>query len=150
MDRLEVESAEIHRLVVKIRRTVTEKFIDSMGVLYYGAYSSLFDLARMALYRAYGYPEPETVSPEGWFMPVLGFNLKVFQASRLGDELEIKAWWHKFKGPRMWMGAQIFNAKSGKLVAQGYTEHCFVDENTFKILKPDPNWNICLKFRQGY
>ena len=54
----EIGEGEFSKLVVTIDYTVKKTDIDSMGVMYYGMYAHLFDLARLGFYEAFGYPEP--------------------------------------------------------------------------------------------
>lgn len=143
-----IDEREFAKIVVSIDYTVKKTDIDSMGVMYYGMYAHLFDLARLGFYEAFGYPEPSKGNQEGWGMAVIRHSVEIHRAAREGDELTVKAWCQKVRGVRMWMGVQAYAKDSDELVAQGYTVQCFIDTATFRPLKPDPNWRIWMRLRE--
>ena len=144
----EIDERDFSKIVVSIDYTVKKSDIDPTGVMYYGMYAHLFDLARLGFYEAFGYPEPSNVNQEGWGMAVIRHSVEIHRVARGGDELTLSAWFQKVEGARMWMAVQVRAKGSDELVAQGYTVQCFVDKATFRPLKPDPNWRIWMRLRE--
>lgn len=140
-----IDEETLRRLQISFEHTVQPKDVNELGVMCYGSFPRLFDSARLALFKTYGYTETADVSKEHWYMPVISFSLKILGYAKVGDVVEVRAWWHMFKGIRAWMGAEVYAKATGKIIARGYTEHCFVDDRTLKPVKPDPGWRICLR-----
>lgn len=140
-----VDEETLRRLQVSFEHTVQPNEVNALGIICYGSYPGLFDSARLALFKTYGYTETSDASKEHWFMPVIGFSLKILGHAKVGDVIEVRAWWHTIKGVRAWMGAEVYAKATGQIIARGYTEHCFVDDRTLKPVKPDPGWRICLR-----
>lgn len=144
----EVDGETVRRWQIAYDHVVEPTEVNEMGVICYGAFRPLFDVARNALFATYGYVEPEDLRRENWFFPVVAYSLRIHGPARAGDTIEIRAWWHTLKGVRAWMGAEVYAKATGALVARGYTEHCFVDARTGRPVRPDPGWLICLRQRQ--
>ena len=144
----EIDAETVNRLQIVFEHVVDESDVNAMDALCYGRIPHLFDLARNTLFSAYGYVEPEDVYREHWYMPVVNFSVKLFAPAMKGETVEVQAWWHTMKGVRAWMGVEIYRKGTETLVARGFAEHCFVDDRTFKPVKPDPGWRICFRHRQ--
>jgi acyl-CoA thioester hydrolase len=118
---------------VTIQYRVPYADTDQMGVVYYGNYLVLFERARNELMRACGYTYKQCEA-EGWMLPVVHAEVDYHSPARYDDMLEITAWCRFHKGVRLEIACEV--RAEGKLLADGYTRHCFVSNRTFRPIPP--------------
>ncbi|MBQ9431511.1 MAG: acyl-CoA thioesterase [Kiritimatiellae bacterium] len=106
---------------------------DQMKVVYYANYLVYFERARNELLRALGltYREMESM---GFALPVREAHVNYSAPSTYDDLLEITAWCEELKGVRVKICCEI--RRDGKLLADGYTVHVFVNLATMRPSKP--------------
>ncbi len=108
---------------------------DQMKVVYYANYLVYFERARNELLRALGltYREMESM---GFALPVREAHVNYSAPATYDDLLEITAWCEELKGVRVKICCEI--RRDGKLLADGYTVHVFVNLATMRPSKPSP------------
>ena len=111
---------------------VRYKETDKMGVVYHANYFTWFEVARVALLDAFGYPYVK-MEKEGYFLPVLScsgnFHLPAFFDDRLQVTVRIE------KTPLARIEAHYEVKRKNELLATGVTKHAFVS-NKGRVIRP--------------
>lgn len=102
---------------------------DQMSYVYYGNYSTYYEVARAESIRALGLSYRE-IEEEGVIMPVLENNSKYIRPAKYDDVLTIKLRIEKFPDIRVRYDYDIY--KEEKLIHRGFTTLVFVDKSTGK------------------
>lgn len=112
---------------------------DQMGVVYYGNYLTYFERARNELMRERGctYKECER---GGWMLPVVHAEVDYKAPAKYDDLLEITAWVRSLRGVRLEIACEVRRSGEEKLLASGFTRHCFVSTETFRPVAPPPEF----------
>ena len=108
---------------------------DQMGVVYYGNYLTLFERARNELMRACGYTY-RTCEDEGWMLPVIHAEVDYRAPAKYDDLLEVTAYVQAQKGVRIEIACEVRRKGEEKVLASGYTRHCFVSSKDFRPVPP--------------
>ena len=112
-----------HKIRVRYAET------DQMGYVYYGNYSTYYEVARAESIRALGLTYKE-IEEAGVIMPVLENNSKFIRPAKYDDELTIQLRIEKFPNVRIRYDYDIL--KEGVLIHKGFTSLVFVDRATGK------------------
>lgn len=123
-------------LTVHVPYRVPYADTDQMGVVYYGNYLTYFERARNELLRAVGLPYRE-IEARGFALPVLAAHVDYRSAARYDDELEIRGWLGWMKSIRIRVDCTVHGG--GGLLAEGYTEHAFVNRASLKPSRIPPD-----------
>lgn len=110
---------------------VRYKETDQMGVVYYGNYFTWFEVGRNEFFRELNL-ECGGLEKGGVFLPVIETGCKYVNSAKFDDEITIKTELVKLKGVRFRLNYTLYRKADDTLIAEGFTEHAFVDEN----LKP--------------
>ena len=102
---------------------------DQMGYVYYGNYSTYYEVARAESIRALGLSYHE-IEETGVIMPVLENNSKYIRPAKYDDELTLKLRIEKWPDVRIRYDYQIF--KDDILIHKGFTTLVFVNKSTGK------------------
>jgi acyl-CoA thioester hydrolase len=100
-----------------------------MGVVYHGNYFNWFEMGRTEYCRNLGktYLECEH---EGIFLPVVEAHCRHKRSVFYDDEITIWTWIEKISSASVTFGNRIErDNEPGKVVAEGWTKHAFVDKN---------------------
>ncbi len=110
---------------------------DQMGVAYYGRYLDWFEMGRTELCRAYGktYRDWET---EGVFLPVVEANCRYKSSLFYDDVISIETTVEDVTNVSVIFRCRILRDEDGKLVAEGWTRHAFVDSDGKLLRKGNP------------
>ena len=108
---------------------------DQMGVVYYGNYLTIFERARNELMRACGYTYKQCEA-EGWMLPVVHAEVDYHRPARYDDLLEVTAWCRSHKGVRLEIACEVRRKGEDRVLASGFTRHCFVSAKTFRPVHP--------------
>ncbi|MBP5284576.1 MAG: YbgC/FadM family acyl-CoA thioesterase [Kiritimatiellae bacterium] len=108
---------------------------DQMGVVYYGNYLTLFERARNELMRSIGYTYRECEA-EGWMLPVVHAEVDYSSPARYDDLLEVTAYVRSRKGVRIEIACEVRRKGEERILASGFTRHCFVSTQTFRPVPP--------------
>ena len=114
---------------IRVRYSETDK----MGVAYHGRYLDWFEVGRNEYCRQSGksYLEWEA---EGIMLPVVEAHCRYKSSLLYDDVAEIETTITKLTRVSVEFSYKVFNKATGKLAAEGYTKHAFVDLDG-KLLK---------------
>lgn len=100
---------------------------DRMGIVHNSNYLRIFEEARLDHMAQSGVPYM-TLEDKGILIPQTSAQLRYQNALRYGDVFSVTVQLMALTGIRLSYGYRIVNAGTGKPVAEGMTEHCFLDE----------------------
>lgn len=101
---------------------------DQMGYVYYGNYSTYFEVARVELFRTYGVSYKE-MEEQGVMMPVLEQKIKYIRPAKYDDLLTIKTYLKEKPGVRIRFEYEVYNEEN-TLLTKAETTLVFVDMKT--------------------
>ncbi|MDR2574644.1 MAG: acyl-CoA thioesterase [Desulfovibrio sp.] len=117
---------------------------DTMGVLYYAEYLHLFERSRSEYIRwcGMGYSEVEA---RGIFLPVREAQCRYRAPARYDDLLYVRAGVSEWKRASLRFVYQIWDQDKMRLLAEGMTQHAFVDKAGRPVAIPPWFRDLCLK-----
>jgi acyl-CoA thioester hydrolase len=119
---------------------------DRMGYVYYGNYSTYFEVARVEALRSLGVSY-KSLEDEGIMLPVLEYRIKYFKPAFYDDLLRIETVIDKLPSARIHFSYKTFQ-QDGTQVNEAETTLIFVDVKTGKpIAAPE---HILEKFREYF
>lgn len=124
-------------LVVEKEIKIRFSEVDSMGVVWHGAYSKYFEDAREAFGEQYGLSYL-FVFENGYFTPLVILNFQYKSVIRYGDKVQVKAKFIDTLAAKIIFEYEIFNLTTGKLATTGRSEQAFLDRNYELSLYPPP------------
>ena len=95
---------------------------DAMGIVWHGNYLLWFEVGRVEVLRALGYPYSR-LEQEGFGLPVTEVGLRYARAARFDDVLSIDVWLEEVKSRMLRIGYRVSNAGTGEACVSGFTEH---------------------------
>ena len=104
---------------------------DKMGVVHHSNYIRFLEETRCDWLEKLGMPF-EVLEENGITIPVLGVTCDYKHHVTFADTIEIKPFMKEYNGVRMTVGYDVRDTKTGKVVIEAETRHCFTDKN----LKP--------------
>ena len=109
---------------------------DQMGFVYYGVYAQYFEVGRVELLRSLGVSY-KSLEEEGYFLPVVNFEIQYKKPALYDDELTIKTAIKEMPSTRIAFYYETFNM-SNKLLNTAKVVLVFIDKRTKKpCLPPD-------------
>ena len=99
---------------------------DQMGVAYYANYLYWFEIARTEWLRAHGKSYRE-LEAEGVILPVTEAHCRYLASARYDDRLRLWGWVGELGRATVQFDYRIVRASDDRLLATGYTRHCFLD-----------------------
>ena len=120
---------------IKIEYRVPYADTDKMGVVYYGNYLTLFERARNELMRSCGFTYAECEA-EGVMLPVIHAEVDYRAPAHYDDVLELTSWVRELKGVRIEIACEVRRKGEDRVLASGFTRHCFVSSETFRPVHP--------------
>lgn len=118
---------------------VRYKETDQMGVVYYGNYFTWFEVGRNEFFRKLDL-ECGGLEKDGVLLPVIEAGCKYANSAKFDDEITIKTELVKLKGVRFRLNYTLYREVDNTLIAEGFTEHAFIDEN-FKPINMRKKYN---------
>ena len=118
---------------------------DKMGISYYANIFVWFEAARTEYFRALGLPYSEC-EKKGYFLPVAETGAKYLAPSTYDDLLTVRTSVSEIKQSSLRFEYQLFNKKSGKLLATGFSLHVFVGAGMKPVRIPDEIRKIVTPF----
>lgn len=104
---------------------------DKMGVVHHSNYIRFLEEARCYWMEKIGIPF-SSLESKGVTIPVLGVNVEYKNHVTYGDTIAIKVIIKEYSGVRMTVNYEVIDKKTGKIVIEAETKHCF----TNKELRP--------------
>lgn len=126
-----------HRCNIKVRY----RDIDYLGTVYYSRYLEYFEVARDEMMTALGMPYSE-FEKEGYAMPVVEAHCVYHHGAEFDEVLDIHSRIKDMPTARLRIDYSINSAIDGRLIAEGYTVHAFVNKQK-KAVRP-PQFFIAL------
>jgi acyl-CoA thioester hydrolase len=114
----------INEVSIRVRYAET----DRMGYVYYGHYSTYFEVARVEMLRSLGFTY-KTLEDEGIILPVLEYSIKYFKPAYYDDLLLIKTTIAEFPSARIHFSYETINEKNDVL-NKAATTLVFVNRTT--------------------
>jgi len=111
-----------HTTTIRVRYAETDK----MGLAYNGHYLTWFEVGRTEFLRDMGFTYKEAESA-GFRLPVIETGVKYLKPVYYDDVITIKSRIGKKPGLRIRINYEIL--RDDDLLATGFTEHVFTDEN---------------------
>jgi len=126
---------------IRVRYAETDK----MGFVYYGNYSTYYEIVRVEAIRSLGLTYKD-LEDDGCLMPVIENNSKYLRPALYDDLLEIKTYIDSKPGMKIKFRYEIFN-ESKTLLHTGDTTLVFLDTQTRKTkMIPDKLNSALLPF----
>ncbi len=119
------------RFVVRVRYADT----DQMGFVYYGNYLRWFEIGRTEMLRQHGMSYRE-VEAAGIRLPVLEARCRYRKPARYDDEVVIETTLAELGRASMRFAYRVLRQPDGELLAEGETEHCFLDPRGRPVRPP--------------
>ncbi|MEN8194235.1 MAG: thioesterase family protein [Bacteroidota bacterium] len=120
-----------HTTTIRVRYADTDK----MQFVYNGKYLEYFEVGRTELLRSAGLPYSE-IEKEGYQLPLREANLKYKQPAVYDDLLDIEATLEKLYSAEVLIKYRIIRQGTNDLIAEGFTSHMFIHEDSKKPTKP--------------
>ncbi|MDP4191660.1 MAG: thioesterase family protein [Bacteroidota bacterium] len=121
----------VNKTLIRVRYADTDK----MQFVYNGKYLEYFEVGRTELLRNIGLPYRK-IESLGYQLPVLESFIKYKNAGRYDDLLEVEAIVKELPHPKIHIDYVIRRSETEEIVAEGYTEHIFIKEDTKKAVRP--------------
>lgn len=106
---------------------------DQMGIVYYGNYAKLFEIARGEAFREIG-TSYKSLEDAGIIMPVIHLEVNYHQSALYDDMLSIETYIEEFPSTRVKFSHKIYN-ESGKLLVTGSVTLCFINRERKRPVK---------------
>lgn len=94
--------------------------VDAAGIIFYGSYVRLFELAEMELFRAAGLPFSSVFETYDIYLPRVQVHTEFFHPVRLDDRLKVAAYVSRIGTKSITMSFDVVHEGSGKLGAHGH------------------------------
>lgn len=116
---------------------------DKMGITHHSNYVRWMEEARIDFLDSIGW-NYDRMEKMNIISPVLGVNCKYKQSTTFDDTIAISVDVKAYNGLKLVVGYTMKNIKDDKLVFEGESEHCFLNENG-KLLRLK---NECLELHE--
>ncbi len=130
--------------MIENQTTVRVRYADTdqMGLVYHARYLEWFEIGRTELLRALGLPYA-TLEEKGWLLPVIEVRCRYKIPARYDQVVSIISRIAEIPRARIHIDYQL-ESEDGALLAEGYTEHMFVNREG-KPLRPPKEFIELLK-----
>jgi len=108
---------------------------DKMQFVYNGKYLEYFEVGRSELFRSIGLPYRK-IEEQGFQLPLVEAGIKYLLPATYDDLLEVHATVKELYTPRPKVEYVIRKKETGEIVAEGFTTHVFIREETKKAVRP--------------
>ena len=127
-------------------RTVYYYETDQMAIVHHSNYIRWMEEARTDYMRKNGV-DYRDVEAHGIIMPVLGVSCRYRVSARYDDPIAIRTSLSYYNGVRARYRYEIRHGETGVLLAEGESEHCFLDAESRVPLKlkkthPEYSWQL--------
>ena len=123
-------------MTVSVKHKVNFYDTDAMAVVHHSNYIRWFEEVRTEYLESRGFPYAK-MEELGVMIPVLSVDCRYKRPVRFGQTVLINTVIEEFDGLRMKVGYKITDEETGKLMAEGHSEHCFVEAESFRPIRLD-------------
>ena len=120
-----------HTTALRVRYADTDK----MQFVYNGKYLEYFEVGRTELLRHVGLPYSE-IETAGYQLPLIEAGLKFKQPAVYDDLLDVEAILEKLYSAQVLINYRITRNGTDDLIAEGFTSHMFIHQDSKKPTKP--------------
>lgn len=128
------------RKIFPYERKVYYYETDKMKIMHHSNYIRILEESRVSFMEQAGMPF-EDIESKGILMPVLSAGCKYISPLVFDEPFAVYPMITRFSGVKLELSYRIISRRTGKLCAEGYSTHCFTDENMkpirVKINHPD-------------
>lgn len=110
------------------KRLINYYETDKMGIVHHSNYIRFLEEARCRWLENLDV-SMEYIESQGYTIPTLEVYCKYVNAVTSGDILVIKPKISEFNGVRMTVSYDVINEKTGAVVIEAWTKHCFTDRS---------------------
>ena len=114
----------------EVRDRVRWNDCDPFGIIYYGAYIRLFQVAEEELFRAAGLPFEELRAARGVWIPRKAFHAEFHSPAQLDEEVAVEAWFSRLGTTAITMSFEVYRASDRVHRATGSLTVVSVDRAT--------------------
>jgi len=122
-------------LILEILDRVRWSDCDVTGIIYYGAYVRLFQVAEEELFRACGLPFAELREEMGVWIPRKAFQVEFHSPAQLDEEVAVRAHFSRIGTTAITMQFEVYRAADRAHRASGSLTVVAVDK---PIMRPRP------------
>ena len=115
-------------------RTVQYHETDKMGIAHHANYIKWMEESRVAFLEKIGIPY-QKFEEMGFVSPVIGVSVDYKTPCTFADTVAIEAWIARYNGVRLEMAYRMTDAKTGHILAEAASRHCFLQEGRVISLK---------------
>ena len=133
----------------KYERKINYYETDKMGVVHHSNYIRFLEEARSRWMEELNIPM-EKLESEGFTIPTLEVDCKYKHHVTSGDIIIIEPYISEFNGIRMTVKYNVTNKKTGDIVIDAFTKHCFTDRTLRPINMKKKNIEIYNIFESLY
>lgn len=121
-----------HRETLRVRYADT----DRMGVVYHANYFIYFEACRSSLIRRLWKPYSE-IEKDGYLLLVIEAGCRYLKGAQYDDLINVYARVSRFTDTRLRFDYRIYTDQGDDLIVEGFTEHCFTDQDGKPRRMPD-------------
>ena len=133
----------------KYERKINYYETDRMGVVHHSNYIRFLEEARSRWMEELNIPMEKSEN-EGFTIPTLEVDCKYKHHVTSGDIIVIEPYISEFNGIRMTVNYNVTNKKTGDIVIDAFTKHCFTDRTLRPINMKKKNIEIYNIFEKLY
>ena len=105
----------------RVRETVRWSDVDLAGIIFYGSYVRLFEVAETELFRAAGLPFSRLFEEFDLWLPRAALHFEFRRPARLDDLLDLEMWISKIGTTSLRLQFEVYrSAPERELTAEGY------------------------------
>lgn len=106
---------------------------DKMGITHHSNYIRWMEEARVDFFEKVGY-DYKKLEDEGIISPVISVECDYKISTKFEDYVDIEVNIEEFKGVKLVFKYIMRNSKTGEIVAEGKSKHCFVNQENRPII----------------
>lgn len=110
--------------VIRVRYAET----DQMGIVYHSNYIIWFEIGRTDWFRKIG-QDYKSLEEKNILLPVIGVNCQYKKSALYDDLVIIRTYLKELKGVRLTFHYEVLREKDRELLAEGESQHAFVNRN---------------------
>ena len=122
----------------ELKKKVLPQHTDHAGVMWHGTYLNWLEESRIDSIGKAGLQYIELLN-KGFEMPVYKVEIKYLIPIMIGEEIIIKSFFIKSKGPRIKVNSKFINKKN-KINAEASVDVVLINKETFKVVRKRPHF----------
>lgn len=130
----------IHKTEIRVRYADT----DQMQFVYNGKYFEYFEVGRTEMLRHNGLPY-SLIENNGYQLPVIETGARYLSPALYDDILIVESFVNEKPEFRIHINYRIYRKSDNQLIAEGFTEHVFINKKTKKPLRLPNFFNNAMK-----